>query len=176
MPSLSHRVNSFTDSVIRRMTRIADAHGAINLSQGFPDFDPPREIMDALACAAHHGPHQYAVTFGAPDFREALVKKHEMFSGLSYDPQEEVVVTCGGTEAMICAMMAVCNPGDKAVVFSPVYENYAADAILSGAEPIYVPDCAAATRRPSRRPMASSSASCPSSWPPPPRPCGRSRW
>ena len=139
MPSLSHRVNSFTDSVIRRMTRIADAHGAINLSQGFPDFDPPREIMDALACAAHHGPHQYAVTFGAPDFREALVKKHEMFSGLSYDPQEEVVVTCGGTEAMICAMMAVCNPGDKAVVFSPFYENYAADAILSGAEPIYVP-------------------------------------
>lgn len=86
MPSLSHRVNSFTDSVIRRMTRIADAHGAINLSQGFPDFDPPMEIMDALACAAHHGPHQYAVTFGAPDFREALVKKHEMFSGLSYDP------------------------------------------------------------------------------------------
>ena len=139
MPSLSHRVNSFTDSVIRRMTRIADAHGAINLSQGFPDFDPPREIMDALACAAHHGPHQYAVTFGAPDFREALVKKHEMFSGLSYDPHEEVVVTCGGTEAMICAMMAVCNPGDKAVVFSPFYENYAADAILSGAEPIYVP-------------------------------------
>lgn len=139
MPSLSHRVNSFTDSVIRRMTRISDAHGAINLSQGFPDFDPPMEILDALARVAHHGPHQYAVTFGAPEFREALVKKHEMFSGLCYDPQEEVVITCGGTEAMICAMMAVCNPGDKAVVFSPFYENYAADAILSGAEPIYVP-------------------------------------
>lgn len=139
MPSLSHRVNSFTDSLIRRMTRIADAHGAINLSQGFPDFDPPQAMLDALARVASQGPHQYAITFGAKEFREALVQKHEMFSGLRYDPEEEVVVTCGGTEAMICAMMAVCNPGDKAVVFSPFYENYAADAILSGAQPIYVP-------------------------------------
>ncbi len=139
MPQLSTRVSHFTDSVIRRMTRISDAAGAINLSQGFPDFDPPKEILDALEKMAHEGPHQYAVTFGAPEFREALVRKHEMFSGLAYDPDSEVVVTCGGTEAMMCAMMAVCNPGDRAVVFSPFYENYAADAILSGAEPIYVP-------------------------------------
>ena len=139
MPQLSTRVSHFTDSVIRRMTRISDAAGAINLSQGFPDFDPPKEILDALEKVAHEGPHQYAVTFGAPEFREALVRKHEMFSGLAYDPDSEVVVTCGGTEAMMCAMMAVCNPGDRAVVFSPFYENYAADAILSGAEPIYVP-------------------------------------
>ncbi|NLA54437.1 MAG: pyridoxal phosphate-dependent aminotransferase [Clostridiales bacterium] len=139
MPSLSKRVSGFTESVIRRMTRISDAYGAINLSQGFPDFDPPKEMMDALAEIAYQGPHQYAVTFGAEDFREALVKKHQMFSGISYDPQKEVVVTCGGTEAMVCAMMAVCNPGDKVVVFSPFYENYAADAILSGAVPLYVP-------------------------------------
>lgn len=139
MPELSQRVGRFTDSVIRRMTRIADSCGAINLSQGFPDFDPPREMLEALGRAALEGPHQYAVTYGAPEFREALVKKHERFSGLRYDPETEAVVTCGGTEAMMCAMMAVCNPGDRAVVFSPFYENYAADAILSGAEPLYVP-------------------------------------
>ena len=129
MPILSKRVSSFTDSVIRRMTRISDAYDAINLSQGFPDFDPPHEMMEALAKIAYRGPHQYAVTFGAEDFREALVKKQEMFSGLSYDPQEEVVVTCGGTEAMVCAMMAVCNPGDKVIVFSPFYENYASPSV-----------------------------------------------
>ena len=139
MPVLSERVQSFTDSVIRRMTRISDEHGAINLSQGFPDFDPPKEIMDALAKAAYEGPHQYSVTFGAENFREALAKKQGRAIGRQIDPETEIVVTCGGTEAMMCAMMTICNPGDKVLVFSPFYENYGADAILSGAEPIYVP-------------------------------------
>lgn len=139
MPVLSERVAQFTDSVIRRMTRISDAHGAINLSQGFPDFDPPEEMMDALAKAAYAGPHQYSVTFGAQNFREALAKKQERAIGRPIDPNKEIVVTCGGTEAMMCAMMTICNPGDKVMVFSPFYENYGADAILSGADPIYIP-------------------------------------
>lgn len=139
MKKLSDRTAIFTDSVIRRMTRVADQYGAINLSQGFPDFEPPKEITDRLAQVAEEGPHQYAVTFGAANFREALARKQEHFSGVAVDPDREIVVTCGSTEAMMAAMMSVCNPGDKVVVFSPFYENYGADAILSGAEPIYVP-------------------------------------
>lgn len=139
MPQLSNRVGTFTDSVIRRMTRISDAYGAINLSQGFPDFDPPKEIMDALAKAAYQGPHQYSVTYGAPNFRQALAKKQGKTINREIDPEKEIVVTCGGTEAMMCAMMTICNPGDKVMVFSPFYENYGADAILSGADPIYIP-------------------------------------
>lgn len=139
MPQLSKRVENFTDSVIRRMTRISDEYGAINLSQGFPDFDPPKEIMDALAKAAYAGPHQYSVTYGADNFREALARKQEKAIGRKIDPDKEIVVTCGGTEAMMCAMMTICNPGDKVMVFSPFYENYGADAILSGTEPIYIP-------------------------------------
>lgn len=139
MPRLSDRVSTFTDSVIRRMTRISNQYGAINLSQGFPDFDPPKEILDALAKAAYQGPHQYSITFGAKNFRDALAKKQERAIGRHIDPDREIVVTCGGTEAMMCAMMTICNPGDKVMVFSPFYENYGADAILSGAEPIYIP-------------------------------------
>ena len=139
MPKLSERVGTFTDSVIRRMTRISDEVGAINLSQGFPDFDPPKPILDALARAAYEGPHQYSVTFGAQNLREAIAKKQSRAFGRTVDPETEVVVTCGSTEAMMCAMMTICNPGDKVIVFSPFYENYGADAILSGAEPIYVP-------------------------------------
>ncbi|MDR0896841.1 MAG: aminotransferase class I/II-fold pyridoxal phosphate-dependent enzyme [Oscillospiraceae bacterium] len=139
MAELSRRVQTFTDSVIRRMTRIADAHGAINLSQGFPDFDPPRALTDALARAAQAGPHQYSVTYGADNFRQALADKQGAAYGYTIDPDREIVVTCGGTEAMMAAMMTVCNPGDKVIVFSPFYENYGADAILSGAEPIFVP-------------------------------------
>ena len=139
MPGLSNRVQTFTDSVIRRMTRISDEYGAINLSQGFPDFDPPKEIMDALAKAAYEGPHQYSITFGAENFREALARKQERAIGRTIDPEKEIVVTCGGTEAMMCAMITICNPGDKVMVFSPFYENYGADAILSGADPIYIP-------------------------------------
>lgn len=139
MPKLSDRVYTFTDSVIRRMTRISNAHGAINLSQGFPDFDPPKEITDALVKAAKEGPHQYSVTFGAKNFRDALAAKQSKAIGREINPDTEIVVTCGGTEAMMCAMMTICNPGDKVMVFSPFYENYGADAILSGAEPIYIP-------------------------------------
>lgn len=139
MPRLSDRVGTFTDSVIRRMTRINNQYDSINLSQGFPDFDPPKELTDALAKAAHDGPHQYAVTFGAQNFREALAKKTSPALHHEVDPNTEICVTCGGTEAMMAAMMTICNPGDKVMVFSPFYENYGADAILSGAEPIYIP-------------------------------------
>lgn len=139
MKPLSERTAHFTDSVIRRMTRVANRYGAVNLSQGFPDFAPPREITDRLAEIAPKGPHQYAITWGAQNFREALARKQEHFSGMHVDPDQEIVVTCGSTEAMMAAMMAVTNPGDKVIIFSPFYENYGADAILSGAEPIYVP-------------------------------------
>lgn len=139
MKELSIRTADFTDSVIRRMTRISNQYGAINLSQGFPDFEPPKEITDRLARVAAEGPHQYALTWGAQNFREALAKKQEHFSGMQIDPNREIVVTCGSTEAMMAAMMSVCNPGDKVVIFSPFYENYGADTILSGAMPIYVP-------------------------------------
>lgn len=139
MPQLSDRVGTFTDSVIRRMTRISNQYGAINLSQGFPDFDPPKPMLDALAKAAYDGPHQYSITFGAKNLRQALAEKQGRAIGRQIDPETEIVVTCGGTEAMMCAMMTICNPGDKVMVFSPFYENYGADAILSGAEPIYIP-------------------------------------
>lgn len=139
MPQISNRVQTFTDSVIRRMTRISNKYGAINLSQGFPDFDPPKELTDALIEAAKKGPHQYSITFGAANFRQALAKKQGRAIGRNIDPETEIVVTCGGTEAMMCAMMTICNPGDKVMVFSPFYENYGADAILSGADPIYIP-------------------------------------
>jgi aminotransferase len=139
MQKLSERTAGFTDSVIRRMTRVSNRYGAINLSQGFPDFEPPIEIVKRLEEIAIDGPHQYPITWGAQNFREALAKKQERFMGRSIDPEAEIVVTCGSTEAMMTAMMTVANPGDKVVVFSPFYENYGADAILSGAEPIYVP-------------------------------------
>ena len=140
MPELSRRVQTFTDSVIRRMTRINDmTPGSINLSQGFPDFDPPKEILEALKVAVEHGPHQYSITFGAKNFRDALADMYTKKWNRPIDPDKEIVVTCGGTEAMMAAMMTVCNPGDKVAVFSPFYENYGADAILSGADPIYIP-------------------------------------
>jgi len=139
MPHTSQRVERFTESVIRRMTRVAMECDAVNLSQGFPDFDPPEALQVSLEKAGRMGPHQYAMTWGAPGFRQALARKQSHFTGLSIDPDENLVITCGSTEAMIAAMMTACNPGDKVIVFSPFYENYVADAILSGAEPIYVP-------------------------------------
>ena len=139
MQELSQRTSQFTDSVIRRMTRVSMKYDAINLSQGFPDFDPPAEITDRLAEVAHTGPHQYAITWGAQNFREALAAKQSKLMGRTIDPNGEIVVTCGSTEAMMAAMMTVANTGDKVIVFSPFYENYGADTILSGAEPIYVP-------------------------------------
>ncbi len=138
MPLMSKRLNNFTDSVIRRMTRIANTYSAVNLSQGFPDFDPPVELVEALQRAAKEGPHQYEITWGSLKFREALAKKQTKFMGLPIDPETQIVVTCGSTEAMMVAMMTVCDPGDKVIIFSPFYENYVADTILCGAEPIYV--------------------------------------
>lgn len=139
MQPLSDRTAGFTDSVIRRMTRISNKYGAVNLSQGFPDFDPPKAILDRLAEVAHEDYHQYSITWGAQNFREALAAKQTHYMGRAIDLDSEIVVTCGSTEAMMTAMMTVTNPGDKVVIFSPFYENYGADTILSGAEPIYVP-------------------------------------
>ena len=139
MQPLSDRTAGFTDSVIRRMTRISNQYGAVNLSQGFPDFDPPKAILDRLAEVAHEDYHQYSITWGAQNFREALAAKQTRYMGRTIDPNSEIVVTCGSTEAMMAAMMTVTNPGDKVIIFSPFYENYGADTILSGAEPIYVP-------------------------------------
>lgn len=139
MKPLSHRTANFTDSVIRRMTRVSMKYGAVNLAQGFPDFDPPKPILNRLAEVAHEDFHQYSITWGAQNFREALANKQSKLMGMAIDPNSEIVVTCGGTEAMMTAVMTVCNPGDKVVIFSPWYENYGADCILSGAEPVYVP-------------------------------------
>ena len=139
MPALSKRTENFTDSVLRRMTSISKQYGADNLSQGFPDFEPPRELLERLAEVTKEDFHQYSITWGAQNFREALSEKQSRLMGRSIDPNGEIVVTCGSTEAMMAAMMTVTNPGDKVIVFSPFYENYGADTILSGAEPIYVP-------------------------------------
>lgn len=139
MPKTAKRLQFFTESVIREMTRVANRHNAINLSQGFPDADPPRPVIEAAVKAMQQGPHQYAVTWGAPNFRQALIEKQKQWMGVDLNSDEHVVVTCGSTEAMVVAMMTVCNPGDKVIIFSPFYENYGADTILSGAEPIYVP-------------------------------------
>ena len=139
MKELSKRTKTFTDSVIRRMTRIANQYDAINLSQGFPDFDPPKEILNRLEQVAHEDYNQYAITWGAQNFRDALAKKQSKYMNLDLDSNKNIVITCGSTEAMMAAMMSVCDPNDKVIVFSPFYENYGADSILCGADPIYVP-------------------------------------
>ena len=139
MKELSKRTKTFTDSVIRRMTRIANEYDAINLSQGFPDFDSPKEILNRLEQVAHEDYNQYAITWGAQNFRDALAKKQSKYMNLDLDSNKNIVVTCGRTEAMMAAMMSVCDPNDKVIVFSPFYENYGADTVLCGANPIYVP-------------------------------------
>lgn len=139
MKELSKRTKTFTDSVIRRMTRIANEYDAINLSQGFPDFDSPQEILNRLSEVAHEDFNQYAITWGAQNFRDALAKKQSKYMNLDLDSNKNIVVTCGSTEAMMAAMMSICDPSDKVIVFSPFYENYGADSILCGANPIYVP-------------------------------------
>jgi aminotransferase len=121
------------------MSRVATRHGAINLAQGFPDWDPPAELVAAGRAAMDAGRHQYAVTWGAPELREALAEKVGRYTGRPVDPATELVVTCGATEAMMVAMMTVCDPGDRVGLFSPFYENYGADALLAGAEPVHVP-------------------------------------
>ncbi len=139
MPRTSLRTARFSESVIREMSRVATRHGAINLAQGFPDWDPPAELVAAGRAAMDAGRHQYAVTWGAPELREALAEKVGRYMGRAVDPASELVVTCGATEAMMVAMMTVCDPGDRVGLFSPFYENYGADALLAGAEPVHVP-------------------------------------
>jgi aspartate/methionine/tyrosine aminotransferase len=135
---ISSKAELFTESVIREMTRQANLHGAINLSQGFPDFGAPEEIKLAACDAIMADVNQYAITWGAKNFRNAIAEKAAWHLGMEVDPEREVCVTCGSTEAMIAAMMAITNPGDEVIVFEPFYENYGPDAILSGATPRYV--------------------------------------
>jgi aminotransferase len=135
---VSDRVQRFPESVIREMTRIADMHGAVNLAQGFPDFDPPRMVIDAAKAALDSGYNQYSITWGVRELREAIARKAKAFNSLDADPEENVVVTCGSTEAMMAAMLSLVNPGDEVVIFEPFYENYGPDAIVSGAVPRYV--------------------------------------
>ncbi|MBQ6342880.1 MAG: aminotransferase class I/II-fold pyridoxal phosphate-dependent enzyme [Anaerolineaceae bacterium] len=139
MKEMSRRNALFTDSIIRRMTRISIANGAINLSQGFPDFDPPKEMTDRLKEVSALGPHQYPITMGAPNFRQALCDKCGHFMGMKFDPDKEVVVTIGSTEAMVDTIFALTNPGDKIIIFSPYFENYKAQTIFADCEPIFVP-------------------------------------
>ena len=138
MALISSRTGTFGESMIRRMTRVANQAGAINLSQGFPDFEPPAALVSALQRIPASGPHQYSITWGARNFREALAAKQRRFMGLPIDPETNITVTCGSTEAMMASVMAVTNPGDSIIIFSPFYENYTADAILAGANPIHV--------------------------------------
>ncbi len=139
MKELNRKIEHLSDSVIRRMTRISMECGAINLSQGFPDFDPPQFIMDALKNVATAGPHQYSPTWGAYNYRAAVAKKVGAFMGIQLDPDKNVIGTIGSTEAMMATMMAISNPGDKIVIFSPYFENYAAQSLFNSMEPIFVP-------------------------------------
>src|SRR6059036_3102237 len=136
---VSRKAERFTESVIREMTREALKHGAINLSQGFPDFAAPADIKERARQAISEDVNQYAITWGAKDFREAIARKTKWYLGFEIDPETEITVTCGSTEGMIAAMMATVDPGEEVIVFEPFYENYAPDAILSDARPCYVP-------------------------------------
>src|SRR5881227_599445 len=136
---VSKKASLFTESVIREMTREALKHGAVNLSQGFPDFAAPEDIKRVAMKAIADDINQYAITWGARDFREAIAQKTKWYLGLEVDPETELTVTCGSTEGMIVAMMATVDPGEEVVIFEPFYENYAPDAILSDAKPRYVP-------------------------------------
>ncbi len=135
----AQRTRSFSESVIREMTRVANQHDAINLAQGFPDFPTPQLLKDAAVAAIRADINQYAITWGAPRLRNALAEKYRRFYGMELDTEAEITVTCGATEAMAAAMLALINPGDEVVVFEPFYENYGPDAILCGARPIFVP-------------------------------------
>jgi aspartate/methionine/tyrosine aminotransferase len=136
---VADRVQAFPESVIRGMSRVAAQHKAVNLGQGFPDFDPPRELMEAAKRAIDEGYNQYAVTWGAPSLREALARKLKEFNRIDAHPDRNIVVTCGATEAMMATMLATVNPGDKVVLFEPYYENFGPDTVVSGAFPLFVP-------------------------------------
>jgi len=137
-PRVSQKSLRFTESVIREMTRLAHAHDAVNLSQGFPDFPAPEAIKQEAARAVLADVNQYAITWGAKRLRDALVAKHRRSTGLEFDPEREVTVCCGSTECMAATMLALVDPGDEVIVFEPYYENYGPDAILSGATPRFV--------------------------------------
>ncbi|MDQ7843081.1 MAG: aminotransferase class I/II-fold pyridoxal phosphate-dependent enzyme [Armatimonadota bacterium] len=133
------RVGYFTESVIREMTRLSALHGGVNLAQGFPDFPPPAELVEAAARALQEGYHQYAITWGSPRLRRAIAEKFAWYNGVEVDPERHITVTCGATEAMIATLLAVADPGDEVVIFEPFYENYGPDTRLAGAVPRYVP-------------------------------------
>jgi aminotransferase len=139
MQEMSRKNQYFTDSVIRRMTRISIDCGAINLAQGFPDFDPPKAMLDRLAEVSYLGPHQYPITMGAPNFRQALARKCGRFMGRTLNPDTDMVVTIGSTEAMVDTIFALTNPGDKIAMFSPYFENYRAQTIMAQCEPVFIP-------------------------------------
>ena len=138
MKPLSAKNAFFEDSIIRGMSNVAKKYGALNMSQGYPEFDPPKEILENMQKMAHEDCHQYPISYGTTNIREALVKKYKRFSGMDVNPDEEVVVACGGTEAMVAVMLAITNPGDKVAIFEPVYENYKTNLILTGTEGIYI--------------------------------------
>ena len=136
---ISRRVQGFTESVIREMTRVVDQLGGVNLAQGMPNFPPPRELIDAAHQALEGDFHQYSVTWGAPPLRRAIADKYRKFYGLDIDPERHVTVCCGSTETMLSTLLAVLNPGDEVIIFEPFYENYGPGCIISGAEPVWVP-------------------------------------
>jgi aspartate/methionine/tyrosine aminotransferase len=136
---ISRRVQGFTESVIREMTRVVAQHGGVNLAQGMPNFPPPRAVVDAAHRALEGDFHQYAITWGTPGLRQAIADKYRRFYGLAIDPEQHVTVCCGSTETMLATLLAVLNPGDEVIVFEPFYENYGPGCIISGAVPIWVP-------------------------------------
>src|SRR5437773_1640584 len=138
-PPISQRVQGFTESVIREMTRIVSQVGGVNLAQGMPNFPPPRELIEAAHVALEGGFHQYAITWGAPRHRRAIADKYAKFYGMDVDPERNVTVCCGSTETMLSTLLAVLNPGDEVIVFEPFYENYGPGCIISGAKPVFVP-------------------------------------
>ena len=139
MPTeVSEKTRLFTESVIREMTRRALKCGAVNLAQGFPDFAAPSELKEAAKRAIDEEYNQYAITHGSPNFRRAIADKVRSYNGIECDPDLNVTVTCGATEAMVATMLAVINPGDEVIIFEPFYENYGPDVILAGATPRYV--------------------------------------
>src|SRR3989442_2537649 len=135
---VADRVQKFPESVIREMTRIAALHDAVNLAQGFPDFEPPSQLTAAAKRALDGGYNQYSITWGARELRDAIARRAKTFNGIDADPETNLVVTCGSTEAMMAAMLSLINPGDEAVSFEALYENYGPDAHSSGARPQYV--------------------------------------
>src|SRR5580765_5827065 len=138
MPKISKKAQQFTESVIREMTRLCSQHGGINLAQGFPDFSAPEEMKEAACRAIHDNVNQYAITWGAKNLRNAIAEKTLKYNGTSVDPEKNLTVCCGSTEAMISSMLATVDPGEEVIVFEPYYENYGPDAILSGAKPRFI--------------------------------------